>query len=362
MKFSTVLAPLLLPFVAFGQQNWMLGPFEKLQAINPILRPTSQSTFFCPMVGRQVRWENNHVFNPAAVVKDGKICLFYRAEDSTGIGIGGHVSRIGLAQSIDGQQFTRQSEPIFHPADDSAKTFEWTGGCEDPRIVQTSDGRFVMTYTAWNRKVARLCVAISNDLKTWEKHGPAFAEAHDGRFKNLWSKSGSIVCKKKGDRLVAAKIRGKFWMFFGDTNLFLATSTDLKNWEPVLAANGELLQVMQPRSGKFDSELVEPGPPALLTKHGIVLIYNSKNSETVGDKSLPPGIYTAGQALFSKKKPAKMLDRTAEPFFKPETDRERQGQYQAGTTFLEGLVFFRGKWWLYYGESDSRISVAVFEP
>src|SRR5262249_55492562 len=44
---------------------------------------------------------------------------------------------------------------------------------------------------------------------------------------------------------------------------------------------------------------------------------------------------------------------------KPDLPYEKTGQYAAGTTFAEGLVFFRGKWFLYYGCADSLVAVAT---
>lgn len=42
---------------------------------------------------------------------------------------------------------------------------------------------------------------------------------------------------------------------------------------------------------------------------------------------------------------------------------EKSGQYVGGTTFVEGLVPFRGCWYLYYyGTADSRVRVAVWDP
>ena len=35
------------------------------------------------------------------------------------------------------------------------------------------------------------------------------------------------------------------------------------------------------------------------------------------------------------------------------------GQYVAGTTFAEGLVWFHDRWLLYYGCADSRVGVAM---
>lgn len=255
------------------------------------------------------------------------------------------------------------SVPIFYPADDSQKELENPGGCEDPRVAVTEDGLYVMHYTQWNRKQARLAVATSRDLQTWEKHGPAFAKAYNGRFIDEFSKSASIVTKLIDGKQVIARIDGKYWMYWGEKFVNLATSTDLVNWEPMLDENGEFLKVMTPREGKFDSDLTECGPPAILTDQGILLFYNGKNKSGVeGDTLYTANSYCAGQALFDAKDPAKLIDRLDKPFYIPESDFEKSGQYPAGTVFIEGLVFHNQKWFLYYGCADSRVAVAVYDP
>ncbi len=90
---------------------------------------------------------------------------FYWAEDNSAIGIGSRTSRLGYASSHDGLHFKRMSVPVFYPADDSQKELENPGGCEDPRVAVTEDGLYVMHYTQWNRKQARLAVATSRDFK-----------------------------------------------------------------------------------------------------------------------------------------------------------------------------------------------------
>jgi hypothetical protein len=50
-------------------------------------------------------------------------------------------------------------------------------------------------------------------------------------------------------------------------------------------------------------------------------------------------------------------NRTDETFFKPTESFEITGQV-GNVCFLEGLVFFNGKWLLYYGTADSKIAVA----
>jgi len=176
------------------------------------------------------------------------------------------------------------------------------------------------------------------------------------------SKSGAILVRMRGDRLVATKVNGTYWMYFDVPDVLIATSDNLIDWTPLEDADGKLVKVLSARPGYFDSWLVEAGPPALATSGGIVLIYNAGNSATVGDTTLPARVYTAGQALFDAANPLKLLARSGEPFIKPTENYERTGQYPEGTTFVEGLVPFHGRWYLYYGSADSRVGVAVWHP
>ena len=366
-----VLAPLILHTVGLstvvrGQDRdrpWMIGPFEKPKGVNPILAPNRTATFRTRPEDQPVHWEETATFNPAAVVRNGSVYVLYRAEDATGEQkIGYHTSRIGLAESTDGLRFTRRPSPVLYAQNDAQAANESPGGVEDPRIVETEDGRYVMTYTQWNRQVPRLAVATSRDLIAWEKHGPAFAKAAGGKYLRVESKSGAIVSRVVGNRLVATKVNGKYWMYFNVPNVMIATSENLTEWTPLEIEDGRPLAVLSPRAGYFDSWLVEPGPPAILTDRGIVLLYNAGNSEKFGDPSLPARVYTAGQALFDARNPMKLLDRADRPFLRPTEDYERTGQYPEGTTFVEGLVPFNGRWFLYYGSADSRVGVAISQP
>lgn len=344
------------------EKSWMLGPFERAENQQAIIEPSDLTSFEDPMTGRIVHWESMATFNPAAIVKEEKIHVFYRAEEKLGEKeIGGHTSRLGLAISTDGVNYSRGSEPVFYPKEDNQKTFEWTGGTEDPRIVVTEDGTYVLTYTQWNREFPRLAIATSKDLKIWEKYGPIFQNWKEGKYHNMETKSGAIVTKEVDGKLVAAQINGKYWMYYGVPHIWLASSEDLINWEPVENHEGNLVPVLSPRAGYFDSWLVEAGPPPVLTEDGIVVLYNAGNSKDVGVQELANRIYTGGQALYDAKEPWKILDRSENPFIKPEQDFEKSGQYIDGTTFVEGLVIFKGTWYLYYGTADSKVGVVTWK-
>ena len=344
------------------QESWVIGPFLRPEGVNPVLVPQPTS-FHCPMRKEQVKWEESDVFNPAATVKDGKIVVLYRAEDNSAQGIGKRTSRIGYAESADGVTMKRLDSPVLFPGGDEFESIECPGGCEDPRVAMTEDGLYVMLYTAWNRKTPRLAVATSKDLKNWTKHGLAFEKAYDGRFARIATKSASILTKVKGGKLVIDKVDGKYFMYWGEYAVHAATSDNLTDWYPVLDENNELLKIAKPRNGYFDSQMTECGPPAILTDKGILLLYNGKNkSGAEGDTLYTANSYCAGQALFDAKDPTKLIDRLDKPFYIPESDFEKSGQYPAGTVFIEGLVFYNQKWFLYYGCADSRVAVAVYDP
>jgi len=332
------------------QESWVMVGFVKIDSVNPVLLPNDGLVFDGPVSNTTVRWEERNVLNPTAVVKDNQVHLIYRAQDNA------MTSRLGLAVSDDGLHFKKQPEPIFYPDQDSMQVYEWPGGIEDPRIVESEDGRYILTYTAYDGKIARLCLAMSTDLRNWTKHGPVLDE---DKYRDTWSKSGAIVSRRMGHRIVATKIKDRYWMYFGDTDLYIATSTDLINWE--VAENletQEMISVLHPRMGYFDSRLVEPGPYALLREEGILLIYNASNAANFSDPLLPKFTYAAGQALYDRNHPYKLIDRMDNYFIHPEKDYEKVGEVNE-VCFVEGLVYFKDQWFLYYGTADSKIAVAV---
>lgn len=297
--------------VSTGDSEWQLGPFKKYEG-NPILTPQGST------------WEAKDVFNPAAWTDGETVYMLYRSEDSTGIGEWNGTSRIGLAESSDGIHFERHEEPVFGPEEE----FELPGGTEDPRIVKIED-TFYLTYTAYDGETARLALASSSDLFNWERHGILFPDLE-------WSKAGAIVPQP---------INGRYWMYFGDTNIWAAWSEDMIRWTMIEEP------VMQPREGMFDSRLIEPGPTPLITDDGILLLYNSADEDLV---------YRTGQALFDLSDPTRLLERSDNYFLAPATELEVGGQIP-NVVFIEGLVRLDGTWYLYYGMGDSGIGVAISE-
>jgi predicted GH43/DUF377 family glycosyl hydrolase len=273
-------------------------------------------------------WESAGTFNPAVVLHNGKIVMVYRAQDTAG------TSRLGYAESKDGIHFTRRQEPVLAPEAD----YEKDGGVEDPRLQKFGD-TYYLTYTGYNKKDAQLCLATSRDLIHWERKG-VILPAYKGNWNKGWTKSGAIVPEK---------IDGKYWMYWLGTaadktdQMGLSYSTDLIHWTEATET-----PVLPKRPGKFDSRVVEPGPPPILTKEGIVLIYNGADDNLV---------YRTGAAIFDSHDPRKALYRSDAPIFEPEKDWEKVGQVP-NVVFVEGMVRQKDRWLFYYGGADKYVGVA----
>jgi predicted GH43/DUF377 family glycosyl hydrolase len=349
-----------------------------------ILEGRPSAEFDCPVARQRIEWAAKDLFNPAAVIRDNHVCLLVRGEDFEGRYAG--TSRIGLATSKDGHVFDLEPEPVIFPDDDPWQAWEWPGGCEDPRLVETPEGAYVCTYTAFDGKVPCLFVASSDDLIRWRKHGPAFAGSP---YVRRPSKSGAIITELRDGRLVAVRVCGQYWMYWGEGVVYAAVSDDLVRWTPVeielaperyltwkpataersgawgvqmVDGGAGLNSIIEPRRGRFDSRLAEPGPPPVLTEHGIFLIYNGGNDARTGDPASPAGAYQPGLLVLDPLEPTAVIARPLAPFLTIDP-AEADGQV-GNVCFAEGLVAFNGQWLLYVGLADSRlgVSVAPIEP
>jgi predicted GH43/DUF377 family glycosyl hydrolase len=316
---------------------------EFLKHPEPIIKPNPDYTFHCPILNNSVQWQVQNVYNPAAVVKDGKVYLLFRADDKTDHKFWPRTCRTGLAWSEDGINFKIHPEPVLFPDNDGNKTMEWVGGVEDIHVIEGPDGVFYANYTAYNGNESHLCVATSRDLFHWTKHGDAFAQSEiENKMPN---RTGVVVSELKDGRLVAKKINGKYWMYYSFP-CALATSTDLINWEPINIGVSPWKHQMSHEAGAI----------ALYRDDGILLMYNASSY---------PGFlkrgWQLGQVLVDKNDMHTAIEETKKPFLYPEKEWEVYG-YISSTTVANGLAFYKGKWLLYYGGADRVIGLAIYDP
>ncbi|HEY9713304.1 MAG TPA: family 43 glycosylhydrolase, partial [Chroococcales cyanobacterium] len=214
------------------------------------------------------------------------------------------------------------------------------GGIEDPRLVEIA-GKYYLTYTGYNKKDAQLCLAVSSDLKSWQRLG-VIMPAYKGTWNKQWTKSGAIL---------TSKVNGKYWMYYlgtadGADQMGVASSTDLEHWTDATEK-----PVLPKRPLRFDSRVVEPGPAPFLTDDGIVLIYNGADDKLV---------YRTGWVIFDKNDPTRVVERCQKPIFVPEKQWEKVGQVP-NVVFVEGLIRDSkdaNRCILYYGGADSNTGVA----
>ena len=303
-------------FLAAGSAGDPFTPWHRVSP-SPIVSPRGDG------------WESAGTFNPAVVRRGAEFVMLFRAQNHTGTSV------LGYATSRDGIHFVRRSRPVLWPQ----APYEKNGGVEDPRLVQIGSD-YYLTYTGYNKVAAQLCLAKSPNLVQWTRLG-VIIPANKGRWNVHWTKSGAIL-----DR----KINGHYWMYFmgdaagenGANQMGVAYSDDLIHWTEPLDH-----PVLGHRAGMFDSRVVEPGPPPVLTDKGILLIYNGADDQLA---------YRTGWALFDKDDPTHVLARSDKPVFEPQQKWEKVGQVP-NVVFVEGLVTEPTRWLLYYGGADKHVGV-----
>lgn len=314
-------------------------PFNKY-ASNPILVPNPNSNF-----------ESAFLYNPTAIVLNETIFLLYRAQNSS------KTSSIGLAWSTNGVDFTRLDRPIVY----ATEAWEAIGGTEDPRIVRVN-GTFYLTYTAFNNITAQLCMAISTDLLNWTKYPPLFPGFQDVAYSDIDVPSPRLNHTKSGAIVKEPTADGLYHMYFGDSFFYHATSPDLRNWT-TLPAEEYFAGPVNP----WENRLIEPGPAPIKSRDGKwILVYNGMTTGRIG---YPQNQYSVGQMLLDpsgsfrpelntsqdayqpalRDGPVARLER---PILVPEAGNEQEGQVNQ-VVFAEGLVQYKGKWYLYFGKNAS---------
>ena len=320
-------------------------PFNKY-AGNPILTPNPANS-----------WESAYLYNPTAIVLNETIFLLYRAQNES------KTSSIGLAWSTDGVNFTRYNDPIIY----ATEPWETIGGTEDPRIVRVN-GTFYVTYTGYDNVTAQLCLATSTDLLNWTKHPPLFPGYTDVAFSDIDVPSARINHTKSGAIVKEPTSDGLYHMYFGDSFFYHATSPDMLNWT-ALPSDNYFAAPLNP----WENRLIEPGPAPIKTRDGKwILVYNGM---TTGRAGYPQNQYSVGPMLIDPSlsfqpnisvpegmyQPALRdgpVARIQNPLLVPEAGNEQQGQVDQ-VVFAEGLVQFKGKWYLYFGQGDSELGVAI---
>lgn len=299
---------------------------------NPVIKPRAFSIY-------------RKIYNPGFFYEEGKYYLFCRSKNVLGI------SEIVLYISNDGVNFKK--ERVVLDADSKIDK----KGVEDPRIVKIKD-RYLMTYTAYDGKSARLCIAISKNLYDWKKFDNALLAWNAcmaGSFTVPWDKAQqteeAITEWSKAGGIFSKKIKDKYWMMFGDRYIWLAESDNGLRWQ------ASTRPFIKPRLGFFDSVHVEMGPPPIYTEKGWVVLYHGINDQAE---------YSLGLILLDLEFPKKIIFRSKNPVMKidqlyeysKKTDISTDKATKPEVIFCNGAQVVSDKLLLYYGAGDFSVCQA----
>ena len=302
-------------------------------------------------------WESQAVFNPAAVVHDGKVHLFYRALGPDG------VSRVGYAVSGDGIHFERLPYPVFE-ADDAldlpthhpytspallrydrnyASGGGW-GGCEDPRAVVIDDRLYLtfnMLLNGWVMRVAYSSLSTEDlSLRQWLWHKPVYL-SRGNRQKN-WV-------------LFPEKINGKYALFCnldkGDPHRVYVVYVDqLDTSQTPSPEEAPDPQLLPDHHVAWHHHTRSAAAPPLKTPKGWLLFYHASSPDE------PHIGYKLGAMLLDLEDPSCVIARAQQPVLEPTAWYEND--WKPGVVYATGAVVLGRDLIVYYGGGDKYIAAA----
>jgi predicted GH43/DUF377 family glycosyl hydrolase len=271
------------------------------------------------------------VFNPGATqLPSGETLLLVRVEDHRGI------SHLTAARSRDGvRDWHIDAQPTFSASPEQHPEELW--GVEDPRIVPLAGlGGFGVTYTAYSRGGPLVALAMTDDFKTFLRHGSIMApENKDAalfphQFGNRWA-----LIHRPVPNIAGAK-----------ANMWLSFSPDLRNW-------GDHTLLLEARDGAWwDARKIGLSPQPIATDEGWLIVYH-------GVRHTPSGaLYRLGLALLDLDDPRRVLRRSDEWVVGPQAVYEVTGDIP-NVVFPCGAVLDApsGELRLYYGAADTCVGL-----
>lgn len=296
------------------------------------------------------------VMNPGVYQEGLTVHLFYRA-----VGQGG-ISTIGYCR-LDGplQVVCRRKEPIIVP---ECPYESW--GVEDPRIVRI-DGKWYLTYTAYDGSFALGALATSEDLITFKKQGVVvprltysqlYALIPGDRVDKRYVSYADDLVWNKNLIFFSRRIRGKlFFLHRIRPGILIAAINDLSElnmyfWERYFSDLDEHI-LLDPLYA-HESLHIGGGCPPVETGEGWLLIYHGIEEK---DGEL---IYSACAALLDGNDPRHVIARLPFALFLPEESWEKTG-VTANVVFPTGTAVFGQRLYVYYGSADYCIGVVSMD-
>ncbi len=335
--------------------------------------------------------EEEGVLNPAAARgPDGQLYLFPRVVAR------GNYSRISIARVI----FNDDGEPVgterlgiaLEPTEPYEKNTITGGGCEDPRITYVEPLQlFVMTYTAFSPLGPRVALAVSDDLRTWQRWGLVrFTRHRDHDFDTFDNKDAllfpCLVQNPRTGQPAFALIHRPFVFESAGAlaqELLLEPPGPVSRWwkppkrrararhpsmwisycdSPRQGGNpttfGSHHRLMSPRAW-WEHLKIGGGSPPLRTPQGWLVLYHGVMGYENGSRRLR---YAAGAVLLDLEQPERIRYRTLRPILRPRRPDDRFGCLDVvfPTAVDQRLDLNQpDRIDVYYGMADQRIGVAT---
>ncbi len=301
----------------------------KRYAGNPILEPRGDD------------WESVAVFNPAAIYKDGKIHLLYRAVGE----YYPYISRLGYAVfDMDLNLIERCKDPCFVP---DLKV--WERSIEDPRLIGIADDLYLTYVTTPTPSPPggvrrRLGIPMPTDSA---QPRTALAEVKDFHNFNRMGIMTPYGADERDVVLFPEKIDGRYPVIHRPANWVghgYNTSGPAIWFAWMDSLDGKMVEhklVMQAEA-EWEGEKLGAGPPPIKTDAGWLLIYHGVDKNSV---------YRAGVALLDLKEPWLVIARSPRPILEPEENYEKFGDVP-NVVFPEGIVRMDDELMIFYGAAD----------
>lgn len=249
-------------------------------------------------------------------------------------------SVLGYAASRDGFVIDeRDSEPAYQPREPfEMRAGGGYSGCEDPRLTRIEDTIY-MFYTAVDGVNPPRVALTSIARKDFlAKRWKAWA------MPKLISPPG---IDDKDACVFPEKIGGKYVVLHR-----IQPSIDINFFDDLEFENGKLLTqgpFILPRKGMWDDQKIGLNTVPIRTEKGWLFLYHGVSSEG--------SVYRLGAALLDLERPEKVLARSDVPLFSPETEYERVG-IVPNVVFPCGTIVKGGRLIIYYGGADRVIGIA----
>ena len=343
-------------------------------------RLTRAGVVMTPEPGNPLEVEG--VLNPASGRgPDGELYLLPRLVAE------GNVSRVGLARVMieDGVPTGVEREDVVLEPDRAFERGKQNAGVEDPRITFVPVlGLHVMTYVAYGPLGPRTAVAVSDDLRTWQRLGPVSFEYDDdlgvdlALFHNkdtvffpepvtapdgtpslavlhrpVWDLEG--VRPGEGEHPPAAigESRPSIWIAFIPLDAVGKDISELARWRQNRFLAGPEFP--------FEELKIGAGPAPIRVPEGWLLLHHGVTGRLETGVAQQQNVnYAAGAMILDGNEPWRVLHRTAEPLLAAETDEERSG-IVPNVVFPTAIESVDGTDWVFYGMADSKIGVARLE-